>query len=75
MVDVNVQGWNLRTKNVSYIDVRHNTPCNLACLAADIVTPLEVEAYGTRQTMDRTDCAVRGCPFSCTCPASCQAEL
>ncbi len=36
------------------------------------LTPLEAEAYGT---VHYPDCVVRGCPFSCTDPASCQAKL
>jgi hypothetical protein len=40
------------------------------------MTPLEAEAYGTRQTVvPSTDCVVRGCSFSCTGLASGQVEL
>ncbi len=59
-----------KTKNVSYIDSRPTTPCSLAWLVAwrlKLMVPDRLWYY--------THCVVRGCPFSCTGPASCPADL
>ncbi len=59
-------------KNVPYIDIWSNTPISLDWLSRHVTA----EAYMALDRLwYRTDCVVRSCPFSCSSPASCLAEL
>ncbi len=62
-------------KNVNMTLVK-SAPKNFFCQKTILPIPKNIDFYGTGQTVvPYTDCVVRGCPFSCTGPASCQAEL
>ncbi len=67
------QGYVGGPKNVSYIGLWPNTLFSLAWLVADMLFPCGVNLW--YEIAWGTVCVVRGCPFSCTGPDSCQAEL